>query len=46
VTESPDQDRQVPELDFAGRRVSAPAQAPRTNESIKQAIIRWLDTQL
>jgi hypothetical protein len=46
VTEAPDQGRQVLEFDFAGRRESAPAQAPRTNESIKQAIIRWLDGQL
>jgi hypothetical protein len=46
ATEAPDQVRPVLEFDFAGRRESAPAQAPRTNESIKQAIIRWLDTQV
>jgi hypothetical protein len=46
VTEVPDPDRPALELDFTGRRVSAPTQAPRTNETIKQAIIRWLEGQL
>jgi hypothetical protein len=46
ATEAPDQLPQVLEFDFAGRRVGAPTQGPRTNEGIKQAIIHWLEGQL
>ncbi len=46
VTEVPESPPSELHFDFEKRRERVPAAEPRTNASIKQAIIRWLNHQL
>ncbi len=46
VTEDPESSPSVLQFDFTGRRERPSSPEPRTNASIKQSIINWLNEKL
>jgi hypothetical protein len=46
ATEAPEESPSVLHFDFAGPRERTSTPEPRTNASIKQSIIAWLNQQL